>query len=356
MFHPLIFLKKLPQSPVFNLAAVGFTLVAAAPLFVGAVVDLSLSVQITLAWFERLVLVYFFLESLLRAFRYPSVRAYLESSTAWIDLISIVPALALLVYETYHHGDSIPGQIILRGGRVLRLIPLYQFFRQERAFGLRPGGSRLEFRLLGTSALLLYIFLLAGGTAMSFIHQHLGEEERASRILRVKRALDNQGLKGIEAVVPDRILKVEKRSPGESYEYYYTNREYIQKYMRPNQDFVYVEGSSPEEGVLLGLRDLNSRQNQFEASLLGTGLLMIGAIAILFHSYFRKRILNPVERARRVMELRILGEEIETTGIPPNIDNELTDLIDLIDRFYRRMRAPAKLKSSEEPESPTPLS
>ena len=208
--------------------------------------------------------------------------------------------------------------------------------------GLRPSGSRMEFRLLSSSALLLYLFLLFGGVAMSAIHDRLSNEERSSRLLRIKRYMDTQGLQGIQELFPDRILKIEKRTPGESYELYLTDQTYIQTHMRHQRDFVYVEGASPEEAVLISFFDLNRRQIQFEASLLATGLLMIGALAVLFHRYFRDRILSPVERARRVMELRILGEEIEACEIPPGVDNEITELIDRMDQFYLTMREPAE--------------
>lgn len=339
MFHPLLFLKKLPQSPVFNLAAIALTLATAAPIFSGAIVDVSLSTRATLDWIERLAIVYFAIESLLRALRFRSPGDYLRSSTAWIDLLSIAPAAILLFYASQN--QDIPGAIILRGGRMLRLIPLYQFFRQERSLGLRPAGSRLEFRLAGASALLLYVFLLSGGMAMSIIHDRLSQEERDSRVLRVRRSLDLQGLRGIELLAPGNILKIEKRSPGESFEHYYQSRDYIQSHLRPDRDFVYVEGSNPEEGVLLNLRDLRSRQEQFEVSLLATGLLMISALTVLFHIYFRQRILDPVERARRVLDLRIQGEEIEHTDTPGGVDNEITELIEHIDEFYRTVRAPA---------------
>lgn len=339
MFHPLIFVKKLPLSPVFNLLSLGIILFGAAPLFAASLFDLSLSTQSLLGVLDRFILLFFLIESALRVARFPSIKEYLTSSLFWIDIFSLLPPAALLIINP---DDPLPGDLILRGGRLLRLVPLYQFFSQERSMGLRPSGSRMEFRLLSSSALLLYLFLLFGGVAMSAIHDRLSNEERSSRLLRIKRYMDTQGLQGIQELFPDRILKIEKRTPGESYELYLTDQTYIQTHMRHQRDFVYVEGASPEEAVLISFFDLNRRQIQFEASLLATGLLMIGALAVLFHRYFRDRILSPVERARRVMELRILGEEIEACEIPPGVDNEITELIDRMDQFYLTMREPAE--------------
>ena len=173
---------------------------------------------------------------------------------------------------------------------------------------------------------------------MSIIHARLSNEERSSRLLRVHRFLDTQGLQGVQDLFPDRILKVEKRTPGESYDLYFADQSFIQNHMRIEKDFVYVEGRSPDEGVLLSFFDLNRRQVQFEAGMLATGLLMIAAIAVVFHTYFRDKILRPVERAKRVMDLRIKGEEIESTDIGENTSNEITDLIHSIDHFYRIIR------------------
>ena len=339
MFHPLIFVKKLPLSPVFNLLSLGIILLGTAPLFAAPLFDLSLSTHSVLALLDRFILLFFLIESIMRASRFPSIREYLTGSLFWIDIFSLLPPAALLILSP---DDPLPGDLILRGGRLLRLVPLYQFFSQERSMGLRPSGSRMEFRLLNSSALLLYLFLLFGGVAMSAIHERLSNEERSSRLLRIKRYMDTQGLQGIQELFPDRILKIEKRTPGESYELYLTDQTYIQTHMQHHRDFVYVEGASPEEAVLISFFDLNRRQVQFEASLLATGLLMIGALAVLFHAFFRDRILSPVERARRVMELRILGEEIETSDIPPGVDNEITELIDRMDQFYQAMREPAE--------------
>lgn len=339
MFHPLIFAKKLPLSPVFNLISLGIILIGAVPLFASSLFDLSLSTQSLLGILDRFILLFFFMESALRVAGFSSMKEYLSSSLFWIDIFSLLPPAVLLIINPE---DPLPGDIILRGGRLLRLIPLYQFFSRELSMGLRPSGSRMEFRLLSSSALFLYLFLVFGGVTMSAIHDRLSKEERSSRLLRIKRYMDTQGLQGIQELFPDRILKIEKRTPGESYELYLTDRTFIQSHMQHQRDFVYVEGASPEEAVLISFYDLNRRQIRFEASLLATGLLMIGALAVLFHRYFRDHILSPVERACRVMELRVLGEEIEACEIPEGVDNEITELIDRMDQFYLAMREPAE--------------
>jgi hypothetical protein len=349
MFHPLIFVKKLPSSPIFNLLSLSIILIGALSIFAGAFFDLSLSMQSFLATLDRFILAFFLIESALRMARTPSVKDYLTDSLFWIDLFSLLPPAVILLIQPE---QPVPGDLILRGGRLLRLIPIYQFFSQERSMGLRAAGSRLEYGLLSSAALLMYLFLLSGGVAMSVIHHRLSDEERFSRLLRIKRYMDTQGLQGIQDLFRDRILKVEKRTPGESYEVYLIDRTYIQTHMRSEKDFLYVEGPTPEEAVLVSFFDLNRRQLQFEASLLATGLLMIGALAILLHRYFRDHILLPVERASRVMELRILGEEIESCEIPGRLDNEITRLIEKMDRFYLAMREPRDpVRNAERPGS-----
>lgn len=331
MAYPLIFLRKLPISPIFNLFSLVCVTLISMSIFVESFMALPLSTRSILSILTNLIFLFFIFESAVRITRYQSIQSYFKSHIFLLDIFSLLPTLLFLIIG---QSDPLPGTILLKGSQLLRFIPLYQFFSHEKSLGLRPVGSQVEFRLLSISALLLYLFLLVSGITVSSIHYNLSQEERSSLIIRVKYYLENQGLDGIQDLFPDQILKIEKKTPGEAYEINFVDPVYIQNHMLQQQDFVYIEGKSPDEAVWVSFFGLNQRQLQFEAWILTIGLCMIGALAFVLHRYFKDRILLPIEKAKRVLELRTMGEEIETTELPGHIQNEITELIQLIDRFY----------------------
>ncbi|MBW7856891.1 MAG: ion transporter [Leptonema sp. (in: Bacteria)] len=331
MIQPLIFLRKLPTSPIFNLFSLIGVISITMSIFIESFMALPLSTRASLTIFSNILFIFFVFESAVRITRFQSIHTYFSSHIFLLDIFSLLPPLIFIVIG---RNEPLPGAILLKGSQLLRFIPLYQFFSREKSLGLRPVGSQVEFRLLGSAALLLYLFLMIGGIIVSSIHYRLSQEERGSLIIRVKYYLENQGLDGIQDLFPDQILKLEKKTPGEAYEINFVDPVYIQTHMLQQQDFLYIEGKTPDEAVWISFFNLNQRQLQFEAWILAIGICMIAALAFVLHRYFRDRILSPIEKSKRVLELRSMGEEIETTEIPNNIQNEITELIQQIDRFY----------------------
>ncbi|MEQ9364631.1 MAG: hypothetical protein RIF32_10325, partial [Leptospirales bacterium] len=118
--------------------------------------------------------------------------------------------------------------------------------------------------------------------------------------------------------------------------------ERVRDYFRYGDDYIQLDGVNPGESVQVSFRDLNRRREIVEFATLATGMLVIFALLISLNYYLTHLVLTPVERAMRVIELRLNGEELESSDIRQTPFTEITLLINGMDLLYQKMRAPAR--------------
>ena len=118
--------------------------------------------------------------------------------------------------------------------------------------------------------------------------------------------------------------------------------DYVREHFRYETDYIQLDGVNPGESVQISFRDLNRRREVVELATLGTGICVVFALLISLNYYLNHLILTPVERAMRVTELRLNGEEIEASDIRQVPFTEVTLLINAVDLLYQKMRAPAR--------------
>ncbi len=145
----------------------------------------------------------------------------------------------------------------------------------------------------------------------------------------------------LNEIFRDFIIRIENRSIGENYQIYNVDPGYVRSHYSYGRDFVQIDGNSPGTSVQIQFVDLNTQQKWLEFGIIFLGGLTIAGVLLSLNHYLDTLVLSPVERARRVMNIRIRGEELPQT-MPDNAEEtEMSDLIQDIDRFYRLLTAPA---------------
>ncbi|MBC9986978.1 MULTISPECIES: ion transporter [Haloferax] len=135
-------------------------------VFVAETYPLSASVQSTLWSVEAAVSIVFLAEYLLRLYGARDRTAELLNVYSFVDLLAILPTLAVLVLPV----SSVAANIgFLRAIRVVRVLRFYRFTRDEEFFfGTVSVGTLRVMKLLLT---VLTIFFVAAGMFYSFEHR-----------------------------------------------------------------------------------------------------------------------------------------------------------------------------------------
>lgn len=335
-------LRQIFESAAYNLASTAITIFSIGMILLPAVWDLQLTTLRQLDLFDWWILAFFVAESFVRYI--VNGKSYLFSPAFWIDILSIAPpvvAIAIL-YAGNSEASDIPGLLLLKGGRILRIVPQIRYFQDQRTVGLKPQPSTIQNRLFTGCSLIVFVFFLVGGTAIARLHANITNSEKTARVERVTRYLKFASLPEIAAVFPEWILKASKQSLDENFDIYYEEPERIKLYYRYGRDYVFLPGSEAGESILISFRDLYKRQLYLELMILLTGLLMLFSLLLGIFFYYRGLVRDPVDRAIRVMTLRLQGEEILNTEIETNPPTEITELVNGIDQMYQKLRAPAR--------------
>tara|TARA_B100001939_G_scaffold105710_2_gene91366 strand:+ start:26689 stop:27729 length:1041 start_codon:yes stop_codon:yes gene_type:complete len=333
--------------PVYNLFSALLTIAGILLLLGTAVADLKLSTAQLLKQLDMALLSLFLLETVIRLAT--QGKSYARGSFVldiWALLpIPIIIALALPAKGAF---DSPPGLLLLEGGRFLRLVPALKYFRQQKQAGLRPDGSSTLDGLSRRTSLVAFLFLFLGGLATSHLHSRMIQSETRVRTETVRKYAESEGIQRLPFLIPEWIIGVEKSGTEGAFEIYNVPKEKINEgdevTYRYERDYIYMPGPNPGEVIYLNLKDLNRRQKILELMILITGFVMISALLLTNNSYLLRRVIHPVEHARRVAQLRMAGEEIddEEVQLP---ENEVGLYIYSVNELYQEMRAPAKPES-----------
>ena len=348
-------IDPLLRSPLFNFASILLTIASILILVIPSLLEVSLSAKEVLHRIDRLILLVFLIEMFLRLIG-TRRRRYFLNLPFWIDCIVVLPllsewALYLLLEtgnispETAGFAMDFPGLYLIEGVRSLRLLQSVQYFYLQRQFGLT--GERLmssiKARIFAGVSTLLFFIILAAGIAVSVVLHNLTETQKQNRLQQVRVQAQSYGVlqarllfhsvMAVTITTPDskRLIRNEQFSP-----------EHVKEHFRYGEDYIQLDGVRPGESVQISFYDLNRRRDSVELATLVTGILVVVALLISLNHYLDALILDPVERAHRVTELRLNGEELETTEIRQIPFTEITLLINGVDLLYQKMRARAR--------------
>ncbi len=340
--------KSLIDDPSYNFAAL---LAALASIYLLAVTSLTDNAAGSLQWnlfLERILLIYFAGEMILRAAARPS---YFKRIHFWIDLITLSP----LLYETVHGFFTFsgfideplsdfwiiqtPGIILLRGFRILRLLYFFRFFYSKSVSGFTKYSysSPLKLRFFTGISSLQFMVIFMLGFMIAQYHNETVQNEKERRMQQITSHIIAYGPASANASFQNRILRLKKETLEENYEINNLDPEYVKEFYRYGYDFIQLDNVSPGVSVQITFADLNRRQRLLELTILLFSVLSSLGLIMSLNYFLEKSVLEPINRASRILSTRKLGEPIEETFEPGPVENEVTALILDFDDLYKRM-------------------
>ena len=346
-------------NPVFNFFSAVATLLSIVLMILPSLMDLSLNDRMLVGDIDRFVLAFFVAEMLMRIIG--DRTKYLFSLSFWIDLAVVAPLLLLGLQEILVElgysdlsGNSLlefPGSDLIKGVRILRMIYFAQFFYLQRQLGLSLGPMRssIKGRIFVGVATIQFFFIIAGGIAVSIVHSNLVQVQKKNRYEQIAQYASDYGMQRAYGAFKNHILHARQVGAGGNYEITGPDHDRVKTHYIAGNDFEYVVGVIPGGTIQISYRDLNRRQKFLElAVLLVSGFVLI--LLLFSLNYFLNRlVLDPVDRAMRVCELRMTGEELESTQIEQAPYTEITALVNRMDATYQKMRAPRPNSYNKHP-------
>ncbi len=337
-------------NPVFNFFSALATLVSISLVILPTLIDPSLAERHWLDGLDRIVLGLILLEILMRLAG--DRKKYLFSLFFWIDLAVVGPLLLIAAREGLTGVGLLPeaegnilefsGSDILDGVRILRMIYFVQFFYLQRQMGLSLGPMRssLKGRIFLGVATIQFFFIIASGIAVSTVHANLIQIQKKNRFEQIAQYASDYGIQRAYGAFRNDILHARQVGASGNFEITGPDFERVKTHYVAGADFEYVVGVIPGGTLQISYRDLNRRQKLLElAVLLASGSVLLTLLFSLNY-FLNQLILAPVDRAMRVCELRMHGEELETSQIDQTPYTEITALVNRMDATYQKMRAP----------------
>lgn len=336
-------LHEILQSPIYNFFSMSLTFAATFLLILPVFSEISLSGLRFLAILDRWILAFFTFEMILRLTT--GKKKYIRD-LFFLDFITIYPLFleVFLKVSLLSPGEimEFPGLLLLKGTRVIRLVYFFQFFYLRRQLGMVTSAisSVVKARFFLGISTFVFILIIMVGMLIAFMHHRLTETQKTIRVERIAGHARSYGIANTQQIFEESILSIKQTGPGRNFEIIIKKPDYVKKYYRYNRDFIQIDGATPGSSIQISFKDLNQKQLYVELALLLSGIVVIASILFSLNRYLDTLILEPVDRAIRVAELRIRGEEITDSEIPQKPFTEITILINSIDRLYQKMRAP----------------
>lgn len=354
-------IDRMLLDPIFNLASVAVTIAGIVALAAPALFDLSLAERAFLLQLDLVVLSLILLETCLRLIGGQRIR-YLKSASFLADVIVLLPLFAngalaaaleldLIGPDQVGAWQTFPGVYLIKGVRALRLLHSVQYFYSQKQLGLageRMVHSELKARIFAGVATILFFFILAIGLAVAGVTRDLRETQKKNRVQQITLQAASYGALQSMLLFNDTVISVKTFVNGEIQEArnerYPTER--IAAYFAYGRDYVQIDGQQggirPGESIQVSFKDLNRSGEAVELLILAAGVVVVAALLFSLNFYLNRLVIDPVERATRVLELRLRGEEIERSDVLQTPFTEVTRLINTLDHLYQRLRAPAR--------------
>lgn len=335
-------------NPVFNFFSAVATLLSILLVIAPTLLDLSLGERMLVERIDFIVLGVFLAEMLLRLIG--DRQKYLFSLSFWIDLAVIAPLLLLFAQkllqtagiETAPRPFDLPGADLLKGIRIMRMIYFAQFFYLQRQLGLSLGPMRssIKGRIFVGVASIQFFFIIAAGIGVSLVHADLVAVQKKNRFEQIAQYASDFGIQRAYGAFKAYILYARQIGAGGNFEITGPDYERIKTHYVAGSDFEYVEGVIPGGTLQISYRDLNRRQQLLELTVLLVSAFVLITLLFSLNFFLNRLVLEPVDRAMRVCELRMHGEELESTQVSQAPYTEITALVNRIDATYQKMRAP----------------
>lgn len=349
-------LDPLLRNPMYNFASILVTIASIIVLILPLMAEFSLAERAFLRWIDRAILLVFLGEMILRLVG-TRRRRYFPGLTFWIDLIVVLPLLHegslylladmgwISAAERAAYLDF-PGLILIQGIRSLRLLHSVQYFYLQRQMGLTAERvmSSTKTRIFSGVSSILFLIILGLGVVVSVVMFDLTESQKQNRLQQVRVQATSYGVLQAKLLFQDFVMAVTVNVDGEK-QTITSDRfdpEHVRQYFRYQHDYLQLDGVNPGESVRISFRDLNRRREIVELITLATGICVICALLLSLNFYINNLVLQPIERAMRVMELRLNGEEIQNSDIRQTPFTEVVLLINGVDLLYQKLRAPAR--------------
>lgn len=332
------FLKKLLTLPQTNLSLIFsliFTILLLVIIIVTSITILPLTYLEILKWIFVTILSLLTVESFIKLFS----QNRLFRSYAQLELLSSFPSWIIVIFFPEDFYD-LSGSLLLKGMLFSRLFPLFQILLEEKTFHLKEQLPIFFNRMVTVTSISSFLFIYAGGLLTSMLYDKYLEKEKENRIIQVSNLLKVYDLHEIPKKVPSKwILKIQEFKSQKNLEIYFTDKRNLQEVFIPNIHFVYLQGKTPDEGLILSFLDLYKNKNYLELVYLITSFLMIGYIYFTLYYYYKKYVFVPLEKANTVVELRLMGEDIRETDLPDiqHYHNEIIQFIKKNDELYRKL-------------------
>ena len=340
-------IKQLMDHPLLNIGTLLITVLASLILLWMSFFQLSQESRSTFYSLETGFLWVFLLEAILR---YTSQPAYRSRIYPWIDLLSILPLLSFF-FPGILPGEAAPGSILIRSFRFLKFLYYYRYMKIRSSTGF-PGmedRSPIKIRIFSGTASFLFAIIILAGYLFSMMHARNLEIEKASRIQRISRYLKQHGPVDTVTAFPSSVLKVKKTGVEENYEITNKDPQIVKELYRYGIDYTQLDNIIPGVSLQISFADLNTRQNFLELGVLFLALIMVSGLIFSLGFQLDRLVLHPVDRARRVIRLRISGEDLQASFDHSTYRTEIVDLIDEFDFMYRELTA----RAEQEPETHT---
>ncbi|MBX7058522.1 MAG: ion transporter [Leptospirales bacterium] len=358
---PRTALEQLLDDPLFNFGAIAVTLASILSLAWPILAKLSLEWQNSMRVIDRALLGLIALHMVLQLVA-PRGRRYIRGLPFLADMLVCLPLfawLAGLALETAGLVNNtqidalagIPGMRLLSGVRVLRLLNTIPYFYLQRQMGLagdRVLRSELKQRIMnGVSATLVFLVLIIG-VLFAQATRAATRTQQTLRIQQIQLQAANYGALQARLLFQNSVLSVRSAAGGAINVVHNDNwpPDRIGEELLYGRDYIQLDGQAnglrPGESVQIFLADLRRREDAQELFVVAMGFIAAAAVLLLLNRYLDRLILAPAERAVRVSQLRLKGEEIERSGISQEPFTELTLLINSYDLLYQKMRAPAR--------------
>lgn len=347
---------RLFQSPLYNFFSITITILSILILGLPVIYEFTISTRDLLQQLDRWVLAFFLIESGLHLLSRQRKR-YIRSFALGIDFLVVLPLLVHWVMLSLHAAnvidnhslqtwETLPGILLLKGIRGLRLLHSIHFFSLQRKIGLIGERHLSTIKLLmfrGTSTI-LFLIILGLGLMIAFGNNRLTETRRSHRKQQIIMQARTYGALQARLLFESYVMSVWITRDGERREIRSDSfpDDAAEKYYQYGSDYEQIDEINPGESIRISYRDLNRNRMLIELMIVSIGVLAVVTLLISLNHYLEKLILLPVERAITVQELRMNGEEIEFSEVPQEPHTELIRYINLSDLLYRKMRAPAR--------------
>lgn len=338
-------------TPLYNLFSLFVAFIGCIIPLLPSILDLKLSTVQSLSTLDQWILSFFLIEMGIRTVSWR--KGYIFSIHFFIDLASILPLIihwilfsalemGLVEMELIRLVLDFPGINMIREIRVLRLFYFFRFFYKQSQVGIygEPINSPVKIKFFSGISALLFLLIIFIGNGISMLHYSLILSRMHSRVERIRDHFNAYGATAVNEAFQDIVIKIEKEGTGENFLISNMDNEYVKSHMSYGRDYIQLDGTPADTTIWISFHDLTKQHRLLELGIIAIGAMAVLIVVLSLNLYLDRLILDPLDRVRRVIEIRLKGEEVgDTLEHPDHQRTEITDLIFQVDIMYKKLTA-----------------